>query len=132
MVPSLRAGLDVLAPIGQTTTLGWQVIGGRGECGTCGALGAPISLARRLAETSGEHDRREHGPAVHAQGSGAPLDVCDGERWGSHRKVSIRYRRQRLRLSALAPLALPLSTLERTSPPAPRWSHTTLVTTRGG
>ena len=81
MVPSPQLQPGVLAPIDQTPTLGWQVIRGRGECGTCGALGAPISLARRLAETSGEHDRREHGPAVHAHGSGAPW-TCATERGG--------------------------------------------------
>ena len=48
MVPSLRERPDVMALISQTPTLGcgWQVIGGRGECGVCGGLGVPISLAR--------------------------------------------------------------------------------------
>ena len=78
MVPSLRERPDVLALIGQTPTLGWQLIGGRGECGVCGGLGAPISLARRPAESSGEHDHREHGRDVHAHGSGAPLDCVEG------------------------------------------------------
>ena len=77
MVPSLRADPDVLVLIGQTPTMGWQVIGGRGECGVCGRLGAPISLARRPAESSEEHDHREHGQHVHAHGSGAPLDCVD-------------------------------------------------------
>ena len=63
-----------MALIGQTPTLGWQVIGGRGECGVCGGLGVPISLARRPAESSEEHDHREHGQHVHAHASGAPLD----------------------------------------------------------
>ena len=62
---------DVMALIGQTPTLGWQVIGGRGECGVCGGLGVPISLARRPAESSEEHDHREHWQHVHAHTSGA-------------------------------------------------------------
>ena len=74
MVGQRCGGPDVMALIGQTPTLGWQVIGGRGECGTCGGLSAPISLARRLAESSEEHDHREHGQHVHAHASGAPLD----------------------------------------------------------
>ena len=81
MVPSLRADPNVLALIGQTPTLGWQVIGGRGECGVCGGLGVPISLARRPAESSEEHDHQEHGQHVHAHASGAPLDWVDGGRY---------------------------------------------------
>ena len=81
MVPSLRERPDVMALIGQTPTLGWQVIGGRGECGVCGGLGVPISLARRLAESSEEHAHREHGQHVHSHASGAPLDWVDGGRY---------------------------------------------------
>ena len=78
MVPSLREHPDVLALIGQTPTMGWQVIGGRGECGVCGGLGAPISLARRPADSLEEHDHREHGQHVHAHALGAPLDCVEG------------------------------------------------------
>ena len=73
MVPSRRKRPDVLALIGQTPTMVWQVIGGRGECGVCGGLGAPISLARRPAESSEEHDHREHGQHVHTHMTRAPL-----------------------------------------------------------
>ena len=80
MVGQRCGGPDVMALIGQTPTLGWQVIGGRGECGVCGGLGVPISLARRPAESSEEHDHREHWQHVHAHTSGAPLDWVDGGR----------------------------------------------------
>ena len=81
---------DVMALIGQTPTLGWQVIGGRGECGVCGGLGVPISLARRPAESSEEHDHREHWQHVHAHCLGRPFGL--GRR-GSEEKKPSKYRR---------------------------------------
>ena len=69
---------DVLALIGQTPTMVWQVIGGRGECGVCGGLGAPISLARRPAESSEEHNHWEHGQHIHTHASGISAGHVSG------------------------------------------------------